>query len=107
MQHKKEENLAEWYSDVIVKSELIEYYDVRWREGFGRDYRMRPPVYLQLRLTFFFNYHLVGVGLLCAPPLGVQHLGAHPRFLRRQDQGAWCQECVLPALRLQGARSLV
>ncbi len=30
MQHKKEENLAEWYSDVIVKSELIEYYDVRW-----------------------------------------------------------------------------
>ena len=25
---KKEENLSEWYSQVITKAELIEYYDV-------------------------------------------------------------------------------
>ena len=24
----KEENLAEWYSQVITKSEMIEYYDI-------------------------------------------------------------------------------
>ncbi|XP_058021418.1 bifunctional glutamate/proline--tRNA ligase isoform X3 [Ahaetulla prasina] len=28
LEAKKEENLAEWYSQVITKSELIEYYDV-------------------------------------------------------------------------------
>ncbi|MEQ2160448.1 Bifunctional glutamate/proline--tRNA ligase, partial [Goodea atripinnis] len=28
LEAKKEENLAEWYSQVITKAEMIEYYDV-------------------------------------------------------------------------------
>lgn len=28
VQHKKFENFSDWYSDVIIKSEMIEYYDI-------------------------------------------------------------------------------
>lgn len=28
LEAKKEENLSEWYSQIITKSEMIEYYDV-------------------------------------------------------------------------------
>ena len=28
MEAKKDDNLAEWYSEVITKAEMIEYYDV-------------------------------------------------------------------------------
>lgn len=28
LETKKEENFAEWYSQVITKAEMIEYYDV-------------------------------------------------------------------------------
>lgn len=28
MEARKEENLSEWYSQVITKAEMVEYYDV-------------------------------------------------------------------------------
>ncbi len=28
METKKEENLSQWYIEVIIKSEMVEYYDV-------------------------------------------------------------------------------
>lgn len=63
------ENFSEWYSQVIVASELIDYYDV------SGCYILRPL------FLFLLKTHLQGL----------QHLGAHPRVFGLQDQGKRCE----------------
>ncbi|XP_078085886.1 bifunctional glutamate/proline--tRNA ligase [Mustelus asterias] len=55
---KKEENLAEWYSQVITKSELIEYYDV------SGCYVLRPWSYaIWEAIKDFFDYEIKKLGV--------------------------------------------
>ena len=63
------ENFSEWYSQVIVASELIDYYDV------SGCYILRP-------LSLFLPQPHVQ---------RLQHLGAYPRVPRCQDQSKWCK----------------
>jgi bifunctional glutamyl/prolyl-tRNA synthetase len=54
METKKEESLADWYSQVITKAEMLEYYDV------SGCYILRPWAYsiwerIQVHLDFFFR----------------------------------------------------
>ncbi|KAK7104463.1 hypothetical protein V1264_019176 [Littorina saxatilis] len=58
LEAKKEENLADWYSQVITKSELIEYYDV------SGCYILRPWSYsIWERIKDFFDAEIKKMGV--------------------------------------------
>ncbi|KAL7873304.1 hypothetical protein AOLI_G00123750 [Acnodon oligacanthus] len=58
LEAKKEENLAEWYSQVITKSELIEYYDV------SGCYVLRPWAYaIWETIKDFFDKEIKKLGV--------------------------------------------
>ncbi|XP_064604056.1 bifunctional glutamate/proline--tRNA ligase-like [Liolophura sinensis] len=58
MEAKKEENLADWYSQVITKSEMIEYYDV------SGCYILRPWAYsIWEKIKDFFDTEIKKLGV--------------------------------------------
>lgn len=58
MEAKKEENLPDWYSQVITKGELIEYYDV------SGCYILRPWSYfIWEQIKDFFDFEIKKLGV--------------------------------------------
>jgi len=58
LEAKKEENLSDWYSQVITKSELIEYYDV------SGCYILRPWAYsMWEKVQAFFDKRIKSLGV--------------------------------------------
>ncbi len=69
MEAKKEENLADWYSQVIVKAEMLEYYDV------SGCYILRPWSYnIWEAVQKFFDANIKKLGVQnCYFPIFVSH----------------------------------
>ena len=69
MEAKKEENLADWYSQVIVKAEMLEYYDV------SGCYILRPWSYnIWETVQRFFDAEIKKLGVSnCYFPIFVSH----------------------------------
>ena len=69
MEAKKEDNLADWYSQIIVKSELLEYYDV------SGCYILRPWAFsIWERCQRFFDDEIKMLGVEnCYFPMFVSH----------------------------------
>ena len=69
MEAKKEENLADWYSQVIVKAEMLEYYDV------SGCYILRPWSYnIWETIQRFFDAEIKKLGVSnCYFPIFVSH----------------------------------
>ncbi|XP_071834022.1 bifunctional glutamate/proline--tRNA ligase-like [Apostichopus japonicus] len=58
LEAKKEENLSDWYSQVIIKSEMIEYYDV------SGCYVLRPWSFsIWEKITAFFDAEIKKLGV--------------------------------------------
>ena len=87
LEASREQDLAEWYSQVITKADMIEYYDVSGTLSMHMAALDPIPT---------------GERMLCPASVVVPDLGAHSRFLRRQDQGDGSGECLLPAVCLAG-----
>ncbi|XP_046652863.1 bifunctional glutamate/proline--tRNA ligase-like isoform X1 [Daphnia pulicaria] len=69
LEAKKDENLAEWYSQVITKAEMIEYYDV------SGCYILRPWAYaIWESIKDFFDAEIKKLGVQnCYFPMFVSH----------------------------------
>ncbi|CAH1794306.1 unnamed protein product [Owenia fusiformis] len=69
LEAKKEENLSDWYSQVITKSEMIEYYDV------SGCYILRPWSYsIWEKIKDFFDAEIKKLGVEnCYFPMFVSH----------------------------------
>ena len=58
MEARKEDNLADWYSQIIVKSEMLEYYDV------SGCYILRPWAYaIWEAIVAFFDAGIKDLGV--------------------------------------------
>jgi bifunctional glutamyl/prolyl-tRNA synthetase len=58
MEAKKEDNLADWYSQIIIKAEMLEYYDV------SGCYILRPWSYsIWERIQIFFDAEIKKLGV--------------------------------------------
>ena len=82
--YTKEDDFAEWYTQVIVLSEMIEYYDV------SGCYILRPWAYRCVRILAMFNLHPLAAQFSCGLCPALQHLGDHPGLLRQGDQRSGC-----------------
>ena len=69
MEAKKSENLADWYSQIIIKAEMLEYYDV------SGCYILRPWSYsIWERIQAFFDAEIKKLGVEnCYFPIFVSH----------------------------------
>ena len=96
LQWKKEENFPQWYSDVIVLSEMISYYDI------SGCYILRPWSYKIWELIQnWFNDEVSFVEVHCHK-FTVTHANCLqtdcPRFV---DFEAWRRKLLLPLVRLE------
>lgn len=78
---KKEENFSEWYSQVITKAEMVEYYDV------SGCYILRPWAYgIWERIQ----------GMYVGQEVGVVTVPLPPAFLNEKIMGLGVENCYFP-----------
>uniref|UniRef100_A0A8C4ZB10 Glutamate--tRNA ligase n=1 Tax=Gadus morhua TaxID=8049 RepID=A0A8C4ZB10_GADMO len=98
LEAKKEENLSDWYSQVITKSEMIEYYDV------SGCYVLRPWSYaIWESIKEFFDAGIKKLGVEnCYFPMFVSQAALEKEKSHIEDFAPeifWCRRSVVTALR--------
>jgi chemotaxis protein histidine kinase CheA len=87
---KKDTEFPEWYQQTVVKSQMLDFYDV------SGCYILKVSCEIdQDRETMALIYiHCIAHFVL--------HLGGDPGLVQQEDQEHWCQELLIPSVRIGG-----